>query len=103
MSRPRPRPSCGGGGAGPGTPRGPRARGGAGGGPPPPPPRPPPPPPAVLGPPPPPPTTAAAVVETLRGLPWVLRERRVLPPQVEAGLVRLEESQRRSVARRYVG
>ncbi|WP_280472878.1 glycosyltransferase family 2 protein [Nocardia asiatica] len=48
-------------------------------------------------------TTAAAVFETLRGLPWVLRERRVLPPQVEAGLVRLEGSQRRSVARRYVG
>ncbi|WP_040776018.1 glycosyltransferase family 2 protein [Nocardia pneumoniae] len=48
-------------------------------------------------------TTAAAVLETLRGLPWVLRERKVLPPRVEAGLVLLEESQRRSPARRYVG
>ncbi|MBF6469682.1 glycosyltransferase [Nocardia beijingensis] len=48
-------------------------------------------------------TTAAAVLETLRGMPWVLRERKVLPPQVEAGLVLLEDSQRRSTARRYVG
>jgi hypothetical protein len=48
-------------------------------------------------------TTAAAVLETLCGLPWVLRERRVLPPRVEAGLVLLEDSQRRSTARRYVG
>ncbi|MEU4341869.1 glycosyltransferase [Nocardia sp. NPDC023852] len=48
-------------------------------------------------------TTAAAVLETLRGLPWVLRERKVLPPPVEAGLVLLEESQRHSLARRYVG
>ncbi|MEV0108223.1 glycosyltransferase [Nocardia sp. NPDC050799] len=47
--------------------------------------------------------TAAAVLETLRGLPWVLRERKVVPPCVEEGLVRLEESQRRSPARRYVG
>ena len=47
--------------------------------------------------------TAAAVLETLRGLPWVLRERKVVPPGVEEGLVRLEESQRRSPARRYVG
>ncbi|WP_280240155.1 glycosyltransferase family 2 protein [Nocardia abscessus] len=48
-------------------------------------------------------TTAVAVLETLRGVPWVLRERKVLPPRVEAGLVLLEESQRRSPARRYVG
>ncbi|MET9026548.1 glycosyltransferase [Nocardia sp. NPDC004168] len=48
-------------------------------------------------------TTAAAVLDTLRGMPWVLRERKVLPPPVEAGLVLLEESQRRSPARRYVG
>ncbi|MGW4714262.1 glycosyltransferase family 2 protein [Nocardia sp. NPDC004260] len=48
-------------------------------------------------------TTAAAVLDTLRGIPWVLRERKVLPPPVEAGLVLLEESQRRSPARRYVG
>lgn len=47
--------------------------------------------------------TARAVVEAVRGLPWVLRERRVVPPHVEAGLVLLEDSQRRSPARRYVG
>lgn len=49
------------------------------------------------------PATAGAVLEFLRGLPWVLRERKVVPPHVEAGLVLLEESQRRSPARRYVG
>ncbi|MFC9967334.1 glycosyltransferase family 2 protein [Nocardia ignorata] len=48
-------------------------------------------------------TTAAAVFAALRGLPWVLRERKVLPAQVEAGLVLLEASQRNSTARRYVG
>ena len=37
------------------------------------------------------------------GLPWVLRERRVVPPVVEARLRLLEESQRTSTARRYVG
>lgn len=37
------------------------------------------------------------------GLPWVLRERRVVPPAVEARLRLLEEAQRRSTARRYVG
>ncbi|MBN6038378.1 glycosyltransferase family 2 protein [Amycolatopsis sp. 195334CR] len=47
--------------------------------------------------------TAGAVVAALRGLPWVLRSRRVVPAAVEAGLVDLEESQRASVARRYVG
>ncbi|MET9323383.1 glycosyltransferase [Streptomyces sp. NPDC003038] len=39
----------------------------------------------------------------LIGLPWVLRERRVVPPEVEARLGALAESQRRSTARRYVG
>ncbi|GDY33376.1 glycosyl transferase [Gandjariella thermophila] len=47
--------------------------------------------------------TAAAVAEALAGLPWVLRHRRVVPPRVEAGLVLLEDAQRRSTARRYVG
>ncbi|APU20087.1 glycosyltransferase family 2 protein [Actinoalloteichus sp. GBA129-24] len=47
--------------------------------------------------------TAGAVAAALRGLPWVLRERRVVPTRVEAGLLLLEESQRRSTARRYVG
>jgi GT2 family glycosyltransferase len=47
--------------------------------------------------------SASAVAEAVAGLPWVLRERRVVPPQVEKGLQLLEEPQRRSVARRYVG
>ncbi|MFD6067351.1 glycosyltransferase family 2 protein [Amycolatopsis lurida] len=47
--------------------------------------------------------TFAAVAEAVRGIPWVLRERAVVPAGVERGLVLLEESQRKSVARRYVG
>jgi GT2 family glycosyltransferase len=47
--------------------------------------------------------TVRAVLETVRGLPWVLRERAVVPPSVEAGLRSLEEAQRNSTARRYVG
>lgn len=46
--------------------------------------------------------TALGLLEALRGLPWVLRERRVLPPQVEARFAALEEAQRTSPARRYV-
>lgn len=45
--------------------------------------------------------TLAGVVAALRGLPWVLRERRVLPARAEARFRVLEESQRRSTARRY--
>lgn len=37
------------------------------------------------------------------GLPWVLRERRVVPDAVEQRLLLLEDSQRRSSARRYIG
>jgi GT2 family glycosyltransferase len=48
-------------------------------------------------------TTARAVLDALAGLPWVLRRRRVVPAEVEAGLQRLRQSQRTSVARRYVG
>jgi GT2 family glycosyltransferase len=48
-------------------------------------------------------TSAAAVAEAAAGLPWVLRERRVVPPQVEHGLRLLEQPQRHSIARRYVG
>lgn len=44
-----------------------------------------------------------AFVEAAAGLPWVLRERAVVPPEVERRLVLLERSQRRSTARRYVG
>ncbi|EHR60237.1 glycosyltransferase family 2 protein [Saccharomonospora cyanea] len=47
--------------------------------------------------------TLGAVAEAVRGLPWVLSERRVVPPSVEEGLRSLEDSQRRSTARRYVG
>jgi GT2 family glycosyltransferase len=42
------------------------------------------------------------VLDALRGLPWVLRERRVLPPLAEARFAALEEAQRTSTARRYV-
>jgi GT2 family glycosyltransferase len=48
-------------------------------------------------------TSARAVAEAVAGLPWVVREHRTVPPQVEHGLRLLEEPQRRSVARRYVG
>ncbi len=44
-----------------------------------------------------------AFAEATAALPWVLRERRVLPPEVEARLRLLEDSQRRSTARRYTG
>lgn len=47
--------------------------------------------------------TAGALGDALAGLPWVLRHRRVVPPHVEDGLVLLEEPQRHSAARRYVG
>jgi GT2 family glycosyltransferase len=47
--------------------------------------------------------TARAVLAALAGLPWVLRNRRVVPPEVEAGLRLLREPQRHSAARRYVG
>jgi GT2 family glycosyltransferase len=42
------------------------------------------------------------LLAAVRGLPWVLRERRVLPPHAEARFAALEEAQRRSTARRYV-
>ncbi|MGH4025593.1 MAG: glycosyltransferase family 2 protein [Pseudonocardiaceae bacterium] len=48
-------------------------------------------------------TTVTAVVEALGGLRWVLRERQVIPAEVERGLRSLEEPQRRSPARRYIG
>jgi hypothetical protein len=48
-------------------------------------------------------TSALAVAEALAGIPWVLRERRVVPRPVEQGLRLLEEPQRKSIARRYIG
>ncbi len=46
--------------------------------------------------------SAQGVLAAVAGLPWVLRERRVLPEHAEARFAALEESQRRSRARRYV-
>ena len=46
--------------------------------------------------------TARGLVAAVRGLPWVLRERRVLPAHAEARFTALEDAQRRSTARRYV-
>jgi GT2 family glycosyltransferase len=47
--------------------------------------------------------SAAAFLAALRGLPWVLRERRPVPAEVEAQIQLLEEPRRASSARRYVG
>ncbi|RBY91404.1 glycosyltransferase family 2 protein [Blastococcus sp. TF02A-30] len=46
--------------------------------------------------------TARALLAAVRGAPWVLRERRVLPPHAESRFTDLEDAQRRSTARRYV-
>jgi hypothetical protein len=48
-------------------------------------------------------TSALALGQAVAGLPWVLRERRVVPRGVEYGLCLLEGPQRSSAARRYVG
>ncbi len=47
-------------------------------------------------------TTALGLLDAVRGLPWVLRERRVLPAHAEARFAALDSAQRRSTARRYV-
>lgn len=46
--------------------------------------------------------TAGGLLKAATGIGWVLRQRRVVPAHVEAGLQALEESQLRSKARRYV-
>jgi GT2 family glycosyltransferase len=46
--------------------------------------------------------TARGLLAAVRGLPWVLRERTVLPPHAEARFAALENAQRSSTARRYV-
>ncbi|MCK2218064.1 glycosyltransferase family 2 protein [Actinomadura sp. ATCC 31491] len=46
--------------------------------------------------------SALAALDALRGLPWVLAERRRVPPRVEARLASLEAAQASSRARRYV-
>lgn len=48
-------------------------------------------------------TSVLAALDALRGLPWVLRERRRLPDHAERRFVALEQAQRTSTARRYVG
>jgi GT2 family glycosyltransferase len=47
--------------------------------------------------------TLAALAEVVRGLPWVLGQRQVVPPRIEEALRMLERAQRNSPARRYVG
>ncbi|PAZ12689.1 glycosyl transferase [Streptomyces sp. SA15] len=44
-----------------------------------------------------------AFAEAAAALPWVLRERRVVPAAVESRLRALEDAQRHSTARRYTG
>lgn len=46
--------------------------------------------------------SARGAVDAVRGLPWVLRHRRVLPAHTEARFVALEQAQASSAARRYV-
>jgi GT2 family glycosyltransferase len=46
--------------------------------------------------------TARGLAEAVRGLPWVLRNRRVVPPEVERWLRLMDEPQMGSRARRYV-
>ncbi|MFI9469591.1 glycosyltransferase family 2 protein [Streptomyces sp. NPDC052492] len=48
-------------------------------------------------------TSLLAFTEAAAALPWVLRERRVLPHEVESRLRLLEPTQRTSRARRYTG
>jgi GT2 family glycosyltransferase len=46
--------------------------------------------------------TVGGVLDAVRGVPWVLRERAVVPPHVEEGYRALEDMQLRSTARQYV-
>ncbi|SOC50192.1 Glycosyltransferase, GT2 family [Blastococcus aggregatus] len=46
--------------------------------------------------------TALGLLDAVRGAPWVLRDRRVLPPHAEARFAALDAVQRHSTARRYV-
>jgi GT2 family glycosyltransferase len=48
-------------------------------------------------------TSALAAWDAVRGLPWLLAQRRPRPAPVEARLSALDAAQRRSTARRYVG
>ena len=46
--------------------------------------------------------TARGLLAAVWGIPWVVRERQVLPPHAEARFAALEEAQRGSTARRYI-
>ncbi|WP_329139490.1 glycosyltransferase family 2 protein [Streptomyces sp. NBC_00670] len=46
-------------------------------------------------------TSVRGFAWAVAGVPWVVRERRVVPPEVESRLRLLDEAQRRSKARRY--
>lgn len=46
--------------------------------------------------------SALAVLDALRALPWVLRQRQPVPEEVDRGIRLLERQQAESVARRYV-
>lgn len=48
-------------------------------------------------------TAAAAFAAAAGGLPWVLRERRPVPPRVERMIRALDAPRRASAARRYAG
>jgi len=48
-------------------------------------------------------TSALGAWDALRGLPWLVTDRRPRPAAVESRLSPLDEAQRRSTARRYVG
>ncbi|WP_369054057.1 glycosyltransferase family 2 protein [Kineococcus terrestris] len=45
--------------------------------------------------------SALGVLDAVRGLPWLVRERRVLPPHAEARFASLEQAQRESRSRHY--
>jgi hypothetical protein len=46
--------------------------------------------------------TALALLDAVRGIRWVVRERRILPLHAEARFAALEQAQRLSTARRHV-
>ncbi|UQU63608.1 glycosyltransferase [Couchioplanes caeruleus] len=48
-------------------------------------------------------TSALAVLDAVRGVPWLVTQRRPRPAEVESRLAPLDAAQRRSRARRYVG
>jgi len=48
-------------------------------------------------------TSALAVLDAVRGVPWLVTQRRPRPAEVESRLAPLDAAQRRSKARRYVG